>query len=223
MPVFPPTPIPPGDFLEGYLPAALAKAAAPERAAAVSLQLGVQLDGEGGGEWVLDWCEGHARVRPGSRAETAFSYVQSVDDWRGALWEGRGGAVGRGAAALFRPGAPEVAAAAGLVGDRIPATLEALGALRGLLRVVVTEPAGDWRVGVQLGPGEIPRAATTELCVSAADANEMAAGTLKPMEAFMAGRIRVIGDLTLMLQIQAAQMQAAGSLASDRTMGARRS
>ena len=77
----------------------------------MTLALGVQLVGEGGGEWVLDLRGGDVRVRPGSRAETAFSYVQTVEDWRGALWEGRGGAVGRGAAALFRPGAPEVEAA----------------------------------------------------------------------------------------------------------------
>jgi hypothetical protein len=149
------------------------------------------------------------RVRAGSRAETAFSYVQSVDDWRGALWEGRGGAVGRGAAALFRPGAREVEAAVGLVGAGIPAAIASLRELRGLLHVVVSDSAGDWRVGLQLGPGEIPARPTTEVCVSATDADQMATGDLKPIEAFMAGRIRILGDMGLVLQMQAAQMQAA--------------
>jgi len=172
----------------------------------------VQLVGQDGGEWVFDLRGGDVFVRPGSRADTAFSYVQTVDDWRGALWEGRGGAIGRGAAALFRPGAPEVEAGIGLVGAGIPAAIAALGELRGLLHVVVSDSGGDWRVGLQLGPGEIPAKPTTEVCVSAADADQMASGELKPIEAFMAGRIRILGDMGLVLQMQAAQMQAAAAL-----------
>jgi SCP-2 sterol transfer family len=209
MPEFPRSPVSPAELLESYLPAALEAAPSTDRIGDVSVALGVQLVGEGGGEWVLDLHGGAARVRSGSRAQAAFSYVQTVEDWRGALWEGRGGAVGRGAAALFRPGAPEVEAAVGLVGAGIPAALQALGDLRGLLHVVVSDGGGEWRVGLQLGPGEIPAAPTTEVCVSAADADAMLAGDLKPIEAFMAGRIRVLGDMGLVFQIQAAQIQAA--------------
>ncbi|TMA34919.1 MAG: SCP2 sterol-binding domain-containing protein [Deltaproteobacteria bacterium] len=209
MPEFPRSPVAPAELLERYLPAAFAATPRPEQAAGVALALGVRLVGEGGGEWVLDVGAGDVRVRAGSRAETAFSYVQSVDDWRGALWEGRGGAVGRGAAALFRPGAREVEAAVGLVGAGIPAAIASLRELRGLLHVVVSDSAGDWRVGLQLGPGEIPTRPTTEVCLSATDADQMATGDLKPIEAFMAGRIRILGDMGLVLQMQAAQMQAA--------------
>ena len=85
--------------------------------------------------------------------------------------------------------------------------LEALAPLRGLLRVAVTDSGGEWRVDLQLGPGEIPEEPTTKLCVSCADADELAAGRLKPLEAFMAGRIRVTGDMGLVFQIQAAQLQ----------------
>jgi len=49
--------------------------------------------------------------------------------------------------------------------------------------------------------------------VSAADADRMASGERKPIEAFMAGRIRILGDVGLVLQIQAAQMQVVGALA----------
>ena len=75
--------------------------------------------------------------------------------------------------------------------------------------MVVSDSAGDWRVGLQLGPGEIPTRPTTEVCLSATDADQMATGDLKPIEAFMAGRIRILGDMGLVLQMQAAQMQAA--------------
>jgi hypothetical protein len=211
MPEFPRSPVSPAELLENYLPAAFAATARLDYAAGVTLALGVQLVGEQGGEWVLDLDSGDVRVRSGSRAQTAFSYVQTVDDWRGALWEGRGAAVGRGAAALFHPGAPELELATEMIGAGIPAAIAALRDLRGLLRVVVTDPAGDWRVDLQLGPGEIPSQPTTELCVSAADADRMASGELKPIEAFMAGRIRILGDMGLALQMQAAQMQAVGA------------
>jgi hypothetical protein len=213
MPEFPRSPVSPAELLEHFLPAAIETAGRSDPTGGATVSLGVQLVGEGGGEWVLELSGGAVRVRAGSREKAAFSYVQSVADWRGALWEGRGGAVGRAVAALFRPGAPEIEAAFGAVGAGIPTALAALGALRGLVHVVVSEPGGEWRVGLQLGSGEIPAKPTTELCVSAADADAMASGELKPIEAFMAGRIRILGDMGLVLQMQAAQMQAAGAAA----------
>ena len=80
----------------------------------------------------------------------------------------------------------------------------------------MSDRAGEWRVGLQLGPGEIPSKPTTEVCVSAEDADALLAGDLKPIEAFMAGRIRVLGDMGLVFQMQAAQMQAAGARDSAR-------
>src|SRR5262245_29293550 len=123
MPEFPRSPVAPAELIERYLPAAFAAAPRPEAAAAVTLALGVRLIGDGGGEWVLDLRAGEVAVRAGSRADAAFSYVQTVDDWRGALWGGRGGAVGRMTAALFQPGASEVEAATALVGAGLPAAI----------------------------------------------------------------------------------------------------
>jgi hypothetical protein len=208
---FPRAPVPPAELLESYLPAALAASVRADAVAGVAVALGVRLVGEQGGEWLLELRDGALRVKRGAREQAAFSYVQSIADWRGALWEGRGGAVGRAVAALFRPDAPEIDAALSFVAGEIPAVLEALAPLRGLLQVTVTDAAGDWHVALQLGPGEIPEKPTTELSVSLADANQMAAGELNPIEAFMAGRIRLTGDMALMLQLQAAQMQAAAA------------
>jgi len=220
MPEFPTSPVAPAELLEDFLPAAFEALPPPPGTESLKLALGLRLDGAEGGEWVVELEEGRVRVRAGSRDATAFSYVQSVDDWRGALWEGRGGWLGRGAAALFRPGAEESQAAMGLVGGALPRALQALGAVRGLLRVDVTGPDGDWRVAVQLGPGAIPEEPTAIVSVAAEDIDEMIAGRLAPMEAFMAGRVRVTGDMTLLLQIQAAQMQAAGALAGGAGGGA---
>jgi putative sterol carrier protein len=47
----------------------------------------------------------------------------------------------------------------------------------------------------------------------------MERGELNPMEAFMAGRIKVAGDMTLMMQMQAIQMQAAQAAAASGSEG----
>ncbi len=50
---FPPTPIAPAEFLEGWLPKAFAAAEVPEDVKSADVALGICLEGEGGGEWVV--------------------------------------------------------------------------------------------------------------------------------------------------------------------------
>jgi len=214
MPEFPESPMPAEAFLEDWLPRAFAELEHPPGTADVDVKLGVKLEGEGGGEWVFHLDRGTLRVTPGARDETAFTVVQSVEDWRGALWEGRGGVFGQQAVALFRPGAGDAASAGGGMSMGAaapsPAALQQLASLDGLMRMLVAGgPGGDWRVDFKLGPGAIPDEPTTTITVAAEDADAMARGELDPMQAFMAGRVQVAGDMALMMQVQAIQMQAA--------------
>jgi len=211
MPEFPPSPIPATEFIEQWFPAAFAEAEQPPGSEEVSVKLGVKLDGDGGGEWVFHMDKGQLSVAQSSRDETAFTYVQSVDDWRGSLWEERGGAIGKGAAAFFRPGAQAAAQAApGQMGGAPSASaLSEMEKLSGVIRMVVSGgEGGDWSVGFKLGPGEIPAEPTTTITVTAEDAAAMDRGELDPMQAFMSGRMVVTGDMTLMMQMQAIQMAA---------------
>ncbi|MCP3987170.1 MAG: hypothetical protein GY723_22515, partial [bacterium] len=108
---FPDTPVAPAIFLEEWLPEAFADAGPVPGGEGVEVKLGVQLEGEGGGEWVVHIDSGQVAVRAESREEAAFTFVQSVVDWRGALWDGQGGAIGKGASMFCRPDAmTEVAA-----------------------------------------------------------------------------------------------------------------
>jgi hypothetical protein len=212
MSAFPSSPVSPAELLERWLPDAFARADLPDDVRRSDVRLGVQLEGQGGGEWVLEIEAGALRVLPGSRAETAFTFVQSVADWRGALWEGRGGAIGQAAAGLFRPGAEAATSggAARVGAAPSPAALEQMRALDGLVRIVVLGgEGGDFAVSFKLGPGAIPPKPSATLSVSHADAEAMQQGQLDPLAAFMAGRIRVEGDMTLVMQMQAIQMQAA--------------
>ena len=227
MPDFPAEPMDPKAFLEEWLPAAFAAADVPDEIKNVELQLGLCLHGDGGGEWVFQVKEGALHVEPTSREECAFTYVQSVADWQGALWEGRGGAIGKQSMGLFKPGSQPAAQPGQMgAGAPSPAALEEMRKLDGVIRMCVTgDPAGDWSVSFRLGPGPIPEEPTTTISITAEDAAAMESGALDPMQAFMSGKLQVTGDMTLMMQMQAIQMQAAAqataaSSGSSQTGGA---
>jgi hypothetical protein len=215
MPELPASPVLPKEFFESWLPEAYATSGLAAEGAGLEVTLGVRLEGDGGGEWLMHVRGGALQVEPGSREKAAFSVVQSVEDWRGALWEERGGFLGRQAASLFRPEAR--AAAPGGMGSLAPspAALGMLSGLDGVIRMVVAGgTGGDWRVDFKLGRGPLPDEPTTTVTIAAADADAMAQGKLDPMQAFMAGRIQVAGDMALLMQVQAIQMQAALAAAS---------
>jgi hypothetical protein len=154
---------------------------------------------------------GAIRVEAGSRDAAAFTIVQTVADWRGALWEGRGGVFGQQASAMFKGGAAAEAGAAAAPGATpSAAAIGQLAALDGLIQIVVTGgEGGDWSTGFKLGPGAIPAEPNTQVKITSEDAEAMASGALDPMSAFMSGKIQVIGDMGLMMQMQAISMQAA--------------
>jgi len=205
MAALPPPGTSPKEFLEQWLPKAAAEQPLPEAAKTADVKLGVRLEGEGGGDWVFHLREGQLSIAPGPTEESAFTLIQSVADWRGALWEERGGAFGKQASALFRPGAQSSQPAGGGPGGRPldPSSLGKLAALRGVIRMVVSGGAdGEWKVDFKLGPGPIPAEPTTTVTVTADDAAAMERGELDPMQAFMSGRIMIAGDMGLLMQMQ---------------------
>jgi putative sterol carrier protein len=208
---FPSEPISPREFMEEFVPRAMAGGQLAGSSGDEDVQLGVKLDGDEGGEWVIHLSGEEIRVEAAARDDCAFTIVLSVDDWRGALWEGRGGVFGQQASAMFKGAASDADAspmAAGVTPNA--AAIGQMASLDGLIEIVVTGgESGDWRTGFKLGRGAIPDEPTTEVKITAEDADAMASGGLDPMSAFMSGKIQVIGDMALMMQMQALTMQAA--------------
>lgn len=216
MSTLPPSGTTPQEFFERFIPDAFKANPLPEEARQIDLTIGIRLDGDGGGEWRYQIKNGELAVSQGSTEDAAFTLVQSVADWRGALWEGRGGAFGRQSQSLFQPGGGSGAGSPAAAGMS-PAALQQLQALKGLIRMVVTGGAGgDWSVGFKLGAGPIPEPPTTTVTIAAADADAMERGELDPMQAFMSGRIQIAGDMTLLMQMQAIQMQAQAMAAAQK-------
>jgi hypothetical protein len=203
---FPVSPISPSDFFEGYVAEAYGRRGLAAAFAGRELMLGVLLEGEGGGEWLYVFANGELEVRAGSRAAAALTWIQSVEDWRGALWEGRGGIVAEKLLGLLRRGSGSSLEAAG---PRAPDTgsqklLERLAEIDGLMRTVVTGgPHGDWSTAFRFGPGEISEKADTTISIRHADAEALARRELEPLAAFLAGKIAVAGNMLLVMQLQA--------------------
>jgi hypothetical protein len=90
--------------------------------------------------------------------------------------------------------------------------LEQLSALDGVVRAVITGgPAGDWSAAFKFGPGEIPEKATATISIHHDAAAAVARRELGLLDAFMAGRISVEGDLQFVMQVQATLLGAAGA------------
>ncbi|MEM7411604.1 MAG: SCP2 sterol-binding domain-containing protein [Myxococcota bacterium] len=210
MPTFPPKPLAPAEFLEQYLAPAFAELPPPAGTEGLNALLGLRLEGEGGGEWRLRLDAGKASVDAGSRLEAAHTLILAVGDWRDALWEGRGSHVGKAISVLFEPGSADAEKLSVLGAASAGKMLEALSEIRGRVRVAIADGLGEWHVDVQLGAGDIEDEPTATVRMTDLDLDQIVAGQLHPMEAWMDGRIRVIGDMTLLLQIQAAQMQVSG-------------
>jgi hypothetical protein len=124
--------------------------------------------------------------------------------------------MGQGAAELFRPGSTPVGDPNGMGVGPTLAAVEQMRELDGVIRIIVTGGEEPWSVAFKLGPGEIPPDPTTTLRVSQEDADKMQRGELAPMEAFMAGRIQLEGDLALLMQMQAIQMRMAALAAPEK-------
>ncbi|MBW2290663.1 MAG: SCP2 sterol-binding domain-containing protein [Deltaproteobacteria bacterium] len=163
----------------------------------------MHLHGDGGGEWLYHLRDGDLEVVTGGCDEASFTLIQSVDDWRGTLWEGRGGVVAERGLRLLRSG--RLAALAGGPAHTADSALfERLVGLGGVLRAVITDgQAGDWAIALQFGPGEVPAEPTTTVRVAHDDIHAMSKGDLAPIQAFLAGRVSIAGDLLLAMQLQA--------------------
>lgn len=196
---FPREPVAPAAFFERYLAARLALARVPREIGECELALGLELTGPEGGEWLLELGGGAATLRSGQRSSAELSLIQSVEDFRGALWEARGAAL-RARVVEQLPGAlvDLEAPSSGRDAARLRRAIAQLAGLDALLRLRITAGAGEaWVLDLRLGPGALPAlpAATVTLPLDVAEA--LIAGGLRPLDALL--RIQVEGDYGLLL------------------------
>ncbi|MGZ3426673.1 MAG: SCP2 sterol-binding domain-containing protein, partial [Polyangia bacterium] len=163
------------------------------------ITVAVHLEGEGGGEWVLDVRGGSLSVRAAGEGGPApmVQLWQSVQDWR-AL------AVGEdGANVDLAP--PQASALDVLFVD--PASRQILQAVKGTVRFEVTGYNGrTWGMLVKFGlqPGKAEPDAT--ITVDAGTYAAILARKLAPPEAYFSGKISLRGDTSLAMQLAMAML-----------------
>jgi hypothetical protein len=177
----------------------------------VPRRFAVVLHGRDGGEWTVQLDAPAPRVEAGLDSGRAFTWVQSVDDWRGALWEGRGGQGGKWARIAFDPVRVAELAQKRPLAEPPKAAIGKLARAAGLFELCITgAPGGDWAAAVQLGSGPLAPKPNARVTVSDDDAAALSSGALSPMEAFLKGRVHFDGDSSLLLKLPRLARAAAG-------------
>jgi hypothetical protein len=216
MSLFPADPVSCRAFIEDVVPALFAEAELDDVEQAMDLKVGVVLRaalGEGGpeadagGEWTLHFIEGELGIAEGRDDACEITIVQSVADWRAALWEGRPALVADGFDRIRESGPDVLRPQAPPGGGPRPDPLKGISDLTGLIEgVIASEDGEDWRIGVQVGSGPLSETAQATIRLGAEQADAIRDGSLHPLEALITGQLQLDGDLGLILQLQAVAM-----------------
>ena len=187
------------EFLDSrVLPVFVAAVADAERE---FLQAQKELDELRGGAGTICWrvaddapfyfnfADGKALIEPKPASEPVLTFRMSADDWRRFA----GGVAGGFLAGGNRRGLGK-------------SRLEKLKPLRGTVRFVLTGlPDGDWSADLALNgePADLP---TATIRMPSEVASEIQTGKLNPQMAFMQGKVKMLGDAGLVMQLGMAML-----------------
>jgi hypothetical protein len=206
-------------FFEDTIPTLFAEVELDDSERAIELKLGVVLysaegsdeGGDEGGEWTLHFVDGELEINEGRLEECDVTIVQRVEDWRSALWEGRPRLIADAVASIVKSGPEALRQSRAARGPGNPDALKGLSEIHGLIEAIIAggnEDTDDWRVGIRIGPGPIPESPQATILLGADQADAIRRGELHPLEALITGQLRLEGDLSLIIQLQAVAMTA---------------
>lgn len=174
----------PEQFFEQLLPMGFAAQGAASEGTPREAKMAYKLTGDGGGEWTLKISGGQMTAEKGAAADANLTFTVSVDDWRDAVLARNGASLGL-ILPQPRPGRAEAGARA--------LTLKGTMALE-----LAREGQDPFKVEMCFNNTAAPR---TVLKMKLAEYADMQAGKLNGQEAFMTGKIRVEGDMGLLMQV----------------------
>jgi hypothetical protein len=195
----PPRDITPARFFTDWLPREFASEFGAGKRAASDITVAVELEGEGGGRWVLDVRGGTLSVRDAGEPGLAptVQMWQPVRDFLAV-------AVGEdGASVDLAP--PQASALDVLWVD--PASRQILTAVKGRVRFEVTGYNGrTWWMIVQFGAGPAKTDPDATMSVDAETYAAILSRKLAPPEAYFSGKISLRGDTSLAMQLAMAML-----------------
>jgi hypothetical protein len=180
-------------FFTDWLPREFQSEFGPGKRAATDITVAVELQGDGGGHWILDIQNNTIAVRQKGQAgpEPQVMMRQDVRDWRAV-------AVGEEGAVDLAP--PQASPLDVLFVD--PASRQVMKAVKGTVRFEVTGYNGrTWWMHVKFGEQPWAVEPNATIGVDAETYSKMLARKLAPPEAYFSGKIQLKGDTSLAMQL----------------------
>lgn len=185
----------PQTFFESFLPS-MAKGIFSRAPGMEGVEGAIEfiLTGPGGGTWAASISKGAFSVRRGTSEQTLLRIRQTIDDWRTALERGIGGIEGALGASPAGGGRPF---------SLTPQKIQKVKSLKGALALDLTEvtPGRALRTLFHFGPPPVKENPDATILIRAQDYAEMMGGKLNPQAAFMAGKVKLVGDMNLAMQV----------------------
>lgn len=194
----PPRDITPKQFFYEWLPGEFDLEFGPGKRVAADITVAVCLEGEGGGEWIVDIYGGRLSVRaPGQPGpEPVVTMRQTVADWRAV-------AVGEEGAVNLAP--PQASPTDVLFVD--PASRQIMATVQGTVRFEVSGYNGrTWWMIVKFGAQPEPAEPDATIAIEAETYAAILARKLAPPEAYFSGQIGLRGDTSLAMQLAMAML-----------------
>jgi putative sterol carrier protein len=162
---------------------------------AVTATIRVDVQGEGGGTWFLNICEG--RMAAGDDAEYApfLTMIQDAASYERLVAEAGDSALGM------------LGGLSGLAGEMklTRARIDNLTGVGGSLQFTLSGDAG-FTLLTHFGSDPLPEQPTTTITVDPEGYRKLRAGEIQAHEAFMSGLIQVEGDMQLAMQLALAAL-----------------
>jgi hypothetical protein len=178
-----PKDVTPKKFFEEWLPGQFekVKALVMPFAGEVNAAMAIKVTGAGGGEWSCGLSAEGLKVESGLREDAVVTLVLSEPNFREAV-----------------TGEPPAA-------DKIPALirrqLEALRQIQGMIEFRMEDAkSGDFTVRIKFA-GPMKDEPDAGVSLAREDAEAISRGELNPQAAFMSGRMKISGDMMLLMQM----------------------
>ena len=188
-----PQDITPETFFGSWLPeqAANYKDLAAQFAGDIVAGMSIRVTGDGGGEWTCSISKDGLKINSGLSDDSAVTVIIDAASFKKAVT----GDIKMSPPADAAVPSPEEAQ------SKMKDLLDAVKEIHGMMKYTITYPDGDDFVSFVKFAGPLKDEPDVGITMEKEDADALAAGELNPQAAFMAGKLQIEGDMTLLMQL----------------------
>ncbi len=158
----------------------------------VSFSISTRVTGDGGGDWTADIENGEVKFSSGVKEDALVTFILNKQNFIEAV-------TGERDELRMQPPGGGGGNPAAMVGQA-KENMAALRDISGSIKWVVDDESKPFEATIKFA-GPITPEPTATVVVDLDTMKEMASGSLNPQSAFMAGRIQISGDMTILMQL----------------------